>query len=239
MSSLKGDIINAAYSRARISGLTTQPTPEDLETALDRLEDMAAMWGEKICTGYFFEDEPDPNTPHGLKRSYLTAFKSNLAINLLSDFGKTPHPTLVSEASGSLSSLFSACATTRQVNYPSRMPVGGGNQLRTRWKNFFPDVQEAPIECETQRMAEGDISDYVESFNSYLRQDETLDSYTITADSGLTILSSSLESPNVLYRIEADEKDSTSGMKTFEVTIVGTSSTGRVETRVIIFEVLY
>ncbi|MEE9311617.1 MAG: hypothetical protein V3V10_04315, partial [Planctomycetota bacterium] len=67
MSHLKGDTINSAYSRMRISGITAQPTPEDLEVALERMEGMAARWFKKnINTGYNFEDEPDPNSPTGL-----------------------------------------------------------------------------------------------------------------------------------------------------------------------------
>ncbi len=40
MEQLKVDILNDAYSKIRISGLTVTPTPPDLELSLNRLESM-------------------------------------------------------------------------------------------------------------------------------------------------------------------------------------------------------
>ena len=71
----KVDIILGAYSQLRISGITRSPTPEDLETALCRLENMAAEWDTVgTSVGYNFEDEPDPNSNSGIKRGYRHAF---------------------------------------------------------------------------------------------------------------------------------------------------------------------
>ena len=74
---LKGDIINEAYALIRISGITSQPTPEELEKALDRLESMAEeFFGRNINVNYAFEDEPDPNTPHTMARKYWYGFEA-------------------------------------------------------------------------------------------------------------------------------------------------------------------
>lgn len=234
---LKGDFINAAYSRARISGLTVQPSSEDLELALDKLEDMAAMWagpGVNINSGYAFEDSPDPNTPHNVPRAYWSAYKANLALLLLTDFGKIPLPTLVAEAKATLSSLQSATAVVKKVPYSPRQPIGAGNTLRYgRWNRFYSPQVTAPNSAKTVYMTTGDINNFVEHFDSFLTTSEDVVGYVLTADSGLTVLSESLVTPDVNFQIEATSAISA----VLQVKIVVTTTLGRVETRVINFEV--
>ena len=240
---LKGDRINGAYSQLRISGLTVQPTPEDLELALDRLESMMAEWKSRnICAGYAFEDEPDPNTPHNVERSAWQAIDTNLATFLSPDFNKQEHPRLASRASTSLSTLsgVSALNLLREVNYPARQPRGQGNTFRhNRWTRFYHPQAEAPASCETNVMnfstTVGDIDDYVEHFDAYLKSGETLSSFTIEAMNGLDVLSSSSSDTDVTYRIEAVGADSSTSDRFQQVKIVATTSDGRIETRLINF----
>lgn len=231
-STLKGDLVTSAFSRARISGLTRQPTNDELDKALDRLEDLMAEWqARNMCTGYFFEEEPNPNTPHNVPRAYHRAIKSNLAMGILADFNKMAPPSLVLEAQGALSAMCGALARTKQISYPSRMPRGSGNVVTgANWDQFYQPEVTANIACGNS-MYEGEIDDFTKSFNSYLRQDELVSSFTISADTGLTVVSSSLSSPDVSYRIQAD----TEGL--IDVTINVVSSLGRQETVVIPFEV--
>lgn len=230
--STKIDLINGAYSRARISGLTSSPTPSDISLAIDRLEDMAAMWqAANICTDYNFEDDPDSNSPHNLERKYWSAYKSNLAMLLLADFGKNPHPGLVREARASFAQLSSSTANPTQIQYPSRQPIGSGNLLRrNRFGKFYRKQASAPNECDTASMLIDDVNDFTEHYDSYLKFGETISSYTIEPDSGLTVSNDSLTSPDISYRITVG---SDSG--TFKVKIVTTSSLGRVETRYVNF----
>jgi hypothetical protein len=234
----KGDFINAAYSRGRISGLTVQPTPEDLDLALNRLENMAAEWDDRnICTGYAFEDTPDVNTLHNVERKYWNAYESCLAMRILTDFGKQPMPTLIAEASTTFSRLSASTAQVRQVNYPSRQPLGSGNTLRRhRYRQFYTPQAQAPISCDTVKMRIGDIDDFVEHYDSYLRDTETVSSYVITSDSGVTVSNDSLTSPDISYRIEAVGGNITSTASAYQVKIVATTSLGRIETRFINFE---
>ena len=54
----KADLINGAYSLMRISGITVDPSADDLALALERLEDMAEEFaGRNIITDYNFVDE--------------------------------------------------------------------------------------------------------------------------------------------------------------------------------------
>jgi hypothetical protein len=100
MSNTKGDLINGAYSKARISGLTKQPTPEDNDLALVVLEDMMEeFFGLNIDVKYFFEDEPDSNTLHNVERKYWNGLKALLADRLLADFGTEPNSSLARQIS--------------------------------------------------------------------------------------------------------------------------------------------
>lgn len=237
----KIDAIVDAYSQLRISGLTVEPTPEALETALDRLESMAAEWFERnICCGYQFEDEPDPNTPTGVRRGFKQAFATNLAVRLVPDFNKQVPATLFAQATQSLSNLSAVSAADRikQVQYPSRMSRGSGNTLRyNRWARFYRLSGAAAANCKVNRMYIGDIGTFVEHFDAYLTDGETIASFSIVADTGVSITGSSNTDQDVNYTVEATGgSDGSAVGESRQVTIVITTSSGRVTTRVIQFE---
>lgn len=227
----KGDIINAAFSRARISGLTRIAGPEDVALALDRLEDMAAMWEERnIRAGYYFENHPDPGTPHNIPRKFLGAFKANLAIQILADFGKVVPASLVSEAAGALSALCSATAVVTPVPYPARQPYGSGNNIRTgQVTKYFPDTEL----IEAEEFIIDEVKAFTESYNSYLQHLETISSYTITNSNtqAIDVYDDLLVTPNITFKVKAFED----GFAT--VTVTATTSIGRVIVRKINIEV--
>lgn len=234
---LKIDIINGAYSQMRISGITVDPSPDDLMLALRRLEGMAnELHGRNVCTGYYFEEAPDVNSPSGLDKKFWYSFECILAMRLLSDFGKgmQPDPTLAKNASAQMSFLYAATANPRQIQYPGRQSLGAGNSLVYRRQKFYAPTAEAPNTCQTNRMIVGGIDDFIEPFNSYLISPEEISAYTIEADTGLTIVSDSLTSPDIFYQIQADGGTSSDAL--LRVKIVATTDTGRVTTRVINFE---
>jgi len=231
---LKVELINAAFSRCRISGLTAMPDNGDLTLALRRMENMAAAWeGANILTGYNFEDVPDLNSLHNVERKFWDAYESSLAMRLLSDFGKVPAPTLVKDAKGAFAVMLSATATTDQVPYPTRQPVGRGNSLRTnRFQRYYRGSAQPPNSAQTKRMTVGDIDIFTEHFDEYLRDLESIASFTIESDkpSNLFISSSSLAGADVTYTAEANVAGA------YQVTIAATTSLGRVTTRVIYFD---
>lgn len=237
---LKGDLINNAYSQLRISGLTVEPGPEELEIALERMEDMAHEWfARNICAGYQFEDEPHPNTPHNVDRGHRHAFSTNLAIRLVPDFNKEAHQVLYAQASSSLSTLSNVSARNLldQVQYPRRQPIGEANSLRwSRWLRWYRPAGKAPQTCETVRMQIDEIDDFTESFADYLQTGEDVSSYVLEATDGLSVNAESLATPIVSYTIQAvggsDEQSTVDAVQ-----ITATTSNGRVEIRTIYFEV--
>jgi hypothetical protein len=232
---LKVDRINGAYSQMRISGITVQPSAEDNVLALSRMEAMAHEFNARnICTGYNTEDEPDINSSSGLPPSMWYAFDCVLAQRLLSDFGKgaAPDPLLLTNASAQMSFLCAVTANPRQTQYPSRMPTGSGNRWNSRFYRFYKEPAIAPNECATNYMYVDDIADFVEHFDSFIIDSETISSYTISADTGLTIQTDSTSDFDVNYRIKATKED-----PLLRVKIIMTTSTGRIETRIINFAV--
>lgn len=236
---LKSDRIIDAYSQMRISGLTVNPSPEDEKLALNRLEDMAAEFESRnICTGYNFEETPDPNSPTNVPREFWQMFSTNLAIRLV-DFNKVIPPLLIAQASQSLSNASSISARKRlkEVLPPRRMPLGSGNTLRTnRYNRFNRPVAPPPSECETNDMFIDDINNYTETFDAYLDAGEIIDSFELTADAGLSVQGTPTNTDTAVnYQIKAVNTVTTGAWQ--QVKIVMTSSTGRVETRFINFSV--
>ena len=234
MADLKIDLINKAYSQMRISGMTLNPTPEENELALDKLEDMMSeLFGRNIDVSYNFEDAPDLNSYHNVERKYWYSIASMLGLRLCDDFGRAPTQLLVAAATAGLSFLSSSTALVTETPYPTRMPVGSGNSLRyNRVQRFYPSVENIPLSSKTVEMYVGDIDDFVEHFDSYLKDGETISSYTIAADTGLTLSNDANADPDITYTITAVGSDTKT---VFNVKIVVTLSSARKLTRVITF----
>ena len=233
----KSETINDAYSQLRISGLTVIASPKDNEKALGRLEDMAEeLEGRNMCMDYNFEEEPDPNSQMGTPKKFNQMFKTNLAIRLAADFGKVIPQSLMTLASSAMSSAssFIAAANIHQVQPSRRSPIGSGNHRNTRYRRFQNPDPLPPNQCATNKLLIGNTQDYVETFDIYLGT-ETIASFEITADSGITIVTSSNTDTAVSYRINAAD-NSTQGIWQ-QVKIVILTDSARIETRLINFEV--
>lgn len=237
----KINVINCAYSQMRISGLTVDPTPEDVEVALDRLESMMAELFEvrNVDLGYNFELQPDPNSDTMVPLAFKQMMETNLAIRLIPDFNKAVPQALLSQAAQSLSGAVSWSAAQKilQVQYPTRHPRGSGSTRYNRVRRFFNPTIGTSHEAGTNNILIGDIQDYAESFTAYLdtANGETISSYVITADPKLSIVSDSQNASIINYRIKALDNPTYGAFQ--QVKITATTSTGRVETRVIGFNV--
>ncbi len=245
MENLKADIINNAYSELRISGLTVSATPGDNILALRKLESLAhELQARNIRVGYNFEDIPDPGSPSGILPQYQYSISIILAVRLLSDFGKgvQPDPTLMQSYSIAASFIGANTVRIKEVAPSSRMPIGSGS--RRRWagySNFYPQVAQAPNSAKTLEMWVGDISpELVEDFQDILETGEDVVSYTITADSGLSLASDTLETPVIKYRVEAlgNPVGSDSNRIYQRVVIKVETTTGTKQTRYINFNVM-
>ncbi len=235
----KIDLINSSFSLLRISGLTVQPTPEDVNVALWRMEDMLSEWESRtVDINYQFEDAPDPNTESGVDRKYHNAVSSNLADRLAIDYGKDTDPKLSAQATQSYTALSAIIARERlnQVQYPNRMPRGAGHRVFNRYRRYFPQIAVNQTSANNETIFVGDIDDYVADFTSYLSTaGGTITSYTIKAHDALNIVSDSINADlNAIdYRVEGIRLQVAA-----TVTIAVTTSTGRVQTIERVFTVV-
>jgi hypothetical protein len=141
MNQTKLDLINSAYSLLLKSGVTQQPSPNDLELALFRLEEMAWEWDSRgLSPTYNFEEEPDLNSPSGLESWYITAFYQNLAARLWPEFmNEDVSPQLFNLARNSLSNMSGRIGLNnlRTATYGQRMPIGTGQRWLQRFRHFY------------------------------------------------------------------------------------------------------
>lgn len=237
---LKGDMIKRAYSKLRISGLTVDPTPEDLELALCEMESMMAeLAARNIAVGYLFSDAPDPNEDIGVALEFWNMVTCNLAVRLIANFNKQVPDMLLMQASQSMSFASGRCAAEkiRQVLPPSRQPIGSGNELYGRWNRFYNYVGALPPNAPgVQSIMQGETNDFSESFAAYLRTGEIIESFAVVSDTGLTVVSSTNNDPVIAYRLTAPNDQTSNIFQQVKITI--TTDLGRVEIRVLDFQVV-
>jgi len=235
---LKSDIVQLAYSMINVSGLTSPPTARELSTGLDRLESLMHEYEADGATGYNFEELPNLGSLHNLKNSLFLPVSTVLAYKLSHDLRRPISPILKGDVDSSNSFIVSQTIQVRNVQRPSRFPRGSGNEFRY-WgfhRRFNIPVAEVPLDPESKYMVIGDIQDFEESYESYLADGETINSYDMSADSGLDIVESSNDSPIINYRVQATGKTSIGGAGMYRLRIVITTSDDRILTRDIYFD---
>lgn len=213
----KIELLDRAYSKLRISGITVNPSPGDIEIALDEMECMLAEWDlVNVCLGYQFEDEPEPNAESGLIRGYENAVQVNLAVRMAPEFGKNIPAELMMQASQSYSKVSSAVAVVKQTPYPQRQPVGEANTLRfNRWRRFYGIDNTAPNDCATEIMAKDDIVDGQVNYLDYLVDGDAIDTFKMVPSNGLTIEHSEADDDTITFRVLATK----AGTQSIKVTI--------------------
>lgn len=227
---LKSEIIKGAYEELRISGITVNPGKEDNEMALRKLEGFCAEFEKRdMCLGYNFEDRPDMNSPSGIDKGHWDSVQIVLGTKLISHFGKVMTPDFKLKSDAAFSFMTSSTAQVNEVQYPSRQPIGSGNNVRfgTFRRKYYPEIENVPADCSTRTLFRDGVEDYTEHYDTYLIGDaEDITSYVLTAENGLTVTDEDLETPDVTYRVTADK------VGTWKLKIVATTSTGRVNTRI-------
>jgi hypothetical protein len=242
MAITKGDIVHEAFEEIRISGLTIQASPNEVERGVNKLESMAAEWeARNICASYNFTEQPDPGDESGVHLSAKQAFVTNLAVRMVSSFGKESPSVLAVQAMQSLSGLSSALAMVRNVQAPNRMPRGSGNTIRyNRWQQFNHPAILAPQNCETETLIVGNVNDFFADWSQYLGSAEDLASYTLSASEGIEVLTQSLATPRVNFRAKgtstAINNSSVENLSIVSITV--TTTNGRVDTKTINFKIV-
>lgn len=230
----KGYIIDEAYNLLAINGLTTTPTPEEIDRAMNRLEDMMhELHSRNICSSYVFEDYPDPNTESGIHPAFTNAAATNVAVRILSSYGRPLTEDLMLQARQSMSNWSARSARVNPINHPSRQPRGSGNTFRTlESSRYYRYEDDAPTSCTTLNLKVGEINGFVIDFSLYLKDGEVISSYTKEVSNGLELIAES----NTDTTINLEKvKGLLAGYETITLTI--TTDGGRVNPHTVNFNV--
>lgn len=229
----KGDIVNGAYARLRISGLTIDASPEEVLGALDVLEDMCAEFeARNICLNYNFQEYPDPSDETNVAREYTGSLKDVLAWRMAMFFGKQIAPSLDMMQRKAMSVMQGGTARVNRTQPSRRMPRGSGVTNRyNRWQRFSNPQGQAPIACTTNFITYNGVLDFEESVQYFLG-DETITTYTMETSNALTVVISSEADGIISYRVSCS--DNARDLEKIELKV--TTDTGRIQTFAINFK---
>ena len=233
MSKTKIEHILEAYDYLRISGLTSEPTPDETTKALIRLEDMMNEFQSRnICSSYIFEQEPNPNTDSGIDPAYNNATATCLALRLAPSFGIMLNQDIRGLATSGLSNWSARSGKVNQIQPSRRQPRGSGNTFRfSNWTRYYRAGNPAPISCTTFDLKVDETDFFGIGFGGYLLDGATITSYKVESTNGIEVLNHAQD----VDVINLECKGIAAGYQT--VTITVTTSTGRVNPEVINFNI--
>ncbi len=154
----KRQFIEQAFDEIGLASYAFDLTPEQMQSALRRLDTMMAAWNALgIRLGYPLPSSPqdsDLDEQTNVPDSSNEAIYTNLAIKLAPSYGKQVMPDTKATAKESYNTLLSRAAMPMEQQLPSTMPAGAGNKPWRVYDNPFirPPVdpvlagQDGPLE---------------------------------------------------------------------------------------------
>lgn len=126
----KRQFVTAAFEEIGVAVYEFDLQPEQLQSALRRLDSMMAFWnGKGIRVGYPLPSSPDDSSldqetevPDRFNESII----SNLAIRLAPSMGKVINPATTTTAQHALDALMARAAMPGERQLPSGTPAGAG-----------------------------------------------------------------------------------------------------------------
>jgi hypothetical protein len=144
----KRQFVEAAFEELGLASYVFDLTPDELQSAVRRLDAMVAQWYAKaIQIGYPLTNSPDNADLDTQTNVPLTANEAvilNLAMRIAPQYGKSPSPDTKTGAIAGYQTLLMQSANVLQQQYPSQMPAGAGNK-DVDWP-FLPVPSLGPIE---------------------------------------------------------------------------------------------
>lgn len=128
----KRQFVTQAFEEIGLAAYVFDLTPEQLQSALRRLDAMMAGWNALgIRLGYPITSNPDDSTldeDSGVPDSANEAIYTNLGIKLAPSFGKTPSADTKAAAKAGYDLLLAKAAMPAEQQLPGSMPAGAGNK---------------------------------------------------------------------------------------------------------------
>jgi P22 tail accessory factor len=152
MSWTKLQFIQQAFEEIGLAHYVFDLTPEQLQSALRRMDSMMAGWNiGGVRVGYPLPGSPsasDLNADTGVPDYANEAIYSNLALRLAPSFGKSLSPQTVSNAALSYAAMVDQCVQpTPERQLGSLLPYGAGNKpWRQSGGAFYPPPDD-PVDA--------------------------------------------------------------------------------------------
>ena len=144
----KRQFVTAAFEEIGLASYVFDLQPQDLETALRRLDAMIAEWNAKgIRLGYPIPSSPqssDIDAQSEVPDSANEAIICNLAMRLAPGFGKTLNALTASTAKMGYNTLLSRAAMPMVQQFPRTLPAGAG-QKPWRWDDPYMPQPIDPV----------------------------------------------------------------------------------------------
>ena len=205
----KIDILKRSASRLKISGLTVDLSPNEVEEWVCYLDDYMAtvLNNEYPNIGYLQPDtygESDPNDDSGLERWMIKPVTILLADDISGSYGKKGAITY-QEVSKAEDDLASGLVAVDGAKFPVTMPIGQANEYPYRFSNFYKGSNpKQPITRPTISIGFGEINDYKLDLRQYL-DGEIVSTYSIDVSAGLSLISDSEDDSQITYRIRCGD----------------------------------
>lgn len=145
MSYTRRQYVEGAYEELGMANYVFDLTPEMLQSACRRLDNMMALWNSRgVRLGYPLPGSPENtelDTETGVAGAANQAIITNLSLLLAPTVGKTPSVETKVAAKASYDSLLAWLAVPRPYQLPV-MPSGAGNK---NWERPFTTVPIQPV----------------------------------------------------------------------------------------------
>jgi hypothetical protein len=146
----KRQFISAAFEEIGMAEYVFDLQPEQLQSALNRLDAMLAEWNAKgLRLGYSLPSSPqdsDLDEPTFTPDSAWEAIITNLAIRIAPGYGKAVSPDTKVTAKAAYNTLLQRAAFPLEQQLPETMPTGQGNKP-WRWDNPFVPRPIDPVDA--------------------------------------------------------------------------------------------
>ena len=156
MSWTKKQIIEQAFEEIGLASYIFDLTPDQLDSALRRLDLMVASWQAKnIQIGYPLSTSPqnsDIDTPIETSLNNNEALVLNLAVRLAPAYGKSVSPDTKATAKLLYDQLLIEAAAPYEQQFPRTMPLGAGFKRTDQVFVNVPDLNPLVVESNDQML---------------------------------------------------------------------------------------
>lgn len=147
----KRELVMQAFEDAGLASYAFDLTPEQLQSAMRKMDSMLATWAAKgVQLGYAMASGPetgDLDQLSGLQTTANEAVYLNLALRIAPAFGKTVATGTAMAAKDAYDSLLISAALPQPAQLPRNMPIGAGSKpWRGRSSPFIAPPDTSPVQ---------------------------------------------------------------------------------------------